>query len=121
MGHVLLSSRWKSTRMRRGLLWCLSTSLLVVAPAPTMGQAPKSKPTVSGKSAESPAKSKPAAPEGAPAASAAPAADPSHTSKVAPTEVFKDPIAEKLLDQSTIRPVPGSNVSTAEILEVKQT
>ena len=102
MVHVFLSKRWRSPRVWRGVFWCLSSSLLVLAPSPTLGQSPPAKAKSSGAAPKDSAKSKATPPAESPApapdAAAAPAVDPSQTRKVAPNEIFKDPKAEEILD-----------------------
>jgi hypothetical protein len=124
-----LWSRWRPVLVWPGFLGCLTGSLLVLGrPASTLAQppAPKSRPAAA--APRGTAHPKATAPTTRPRAEDAPAPapdvaevppDPSRTRKVAPTEVFKDPHAEALLEVTKFPEVRGPLITPAEIAQVK--
>jgi hypothetical protein len=126
MINVLQSRRWRSSRIWRGAIWCLSLTLLPLATSATMAQPPTSKPRPPEAASPDSAKAKAAVPadDDAPAPDIAnvPVADPSQTRKVAPIEVFKDPsVAQlQLLDVTKFKPLPASPYSPTDVLLVKE-
>jgi hypothetical protein len=134
MVHVFLPRRWRSPRVWLGMLGCSTVFLLAWAPppAPAQGTSKKTGPGRSG--APNQAQSKGAAPAAkakGEAAKVAPVpapdsanplpADSSQTQRVAPNEIFKDPIAEQALDVNKFPAItsPPPPVTADEIMAVK--
>jgi hypothetical protein len=129
MINVLLSRRWRSPRIRRGTIWCLSLAVLGYASGAAMAQSQSTKTGSSQAGSRDSGKSKKAAradaddaPATAPDVTAAPVADPSQTRKVEPIEVFKDPNVEllQLLDVNKFKalpPVPFTEVDRLTVLD----
>jgi len=127
MINVLLSRRWRSSRIGRGAIGFLSLALLPFATNPTMAQPPTTKTRPSEAASKGSAKAKAAAPAGddapapAPDIPAAPVADPARTHKDETIEVFKDPSVEvlQLLDINKFKTVTASPVSENDRLVVE--
>ncbi len=124
MADVLSRRRWGSRWSWAGLLGGLAGLLLLGDPTPALGQAADPKSPPAGKTA----KAKDAPPDDddkdePPAAPGTPPADPSQSRRVAPVEVFKDPLAEDVLDLkklSTMAPAPFTDADRLTVYEMAQ-
>jgi hypothetical protein len=127
MAHVLSRMRWGS---RWSWSWTASfgglvgTLLLFVASA-APAQQPSTKSPSTAKTGEAKAAPDTDAGQDAPAAAApdvekAPVADPSQTRRVAPMEVFKDPVAEEILDIKKLTPLAPAPFTQNDILRVRE-
>lgn len=120
MADVVSRRRWGSRWSWAGLLGGLAGLLLLVGLSPASGQAPESKSQAPGRTAkakdvppEEPDKDEPA-----PAPPGAAPADPAQSRRVAPVEVFKDPLAEDVLDLKRVNQLPPTPFNDADRLRV---
>jgi hypothetical protein len=124
MADVFSRCRWGSRWSWAGLLGGLAGLFVLIDPLPAPGQPPASKSQATGKTGQ--AKDAPAEQAGKDEAPVAPdvagalPVDPAHTRRVAPVEVFKDPLAEEVLDISKLMPVQPAPFTNEDVLRVKE-
>jgi hypothetical protein len=115
MADVLSRRRCGSRWPGAGLLGGLAGLLLLIDPAPAPGQQPASKPQATGKAGTP----KEAPPDEATDAAPAVPVDPAQTRRVAPVEVFKDPLAEEVIDLKKLQSLPPAPFTNEDLLRVK--
>ncbi len=127
MLDVLFPRRnWGSPRVWQGIGWCLAIALVLAWAAPSQArqaakkEAPaKTSPADSDDDDTDTPKSKGAKTAAAKAGEGTAGDDSAQTRKIVPNEVFRDPIAEKLLDVDDFKPIIKPAVTPDDLREFK--